>query len=438
MLTRRGVAVSGSSPAGRCGTMHSANDGIYHSDERTAHQMSTQAGTIEIREVEGEEFIETGRAVAEYAFGKSPVEPDLDAARKSRPYVAHSRNLVAFVDDVSQATLTSHEMTQNVRGAIVPMGGIGGVASMPSGRRRGVVRQMFERVFEVHREMGMPVSTLYPFRDSFYERMGYASLPSTRFMTVKPETLAPLVRHEKPGTCEQVTISDGFDEWRGFLERYQANHHGFSLRHITGARRLKDDNKWWVAFARHEGEIVGAMTFQITGYGEKLVASTFYATNSIGRYQLLDWVGRHTDQVKEAVIELQPDAYPELWFRDLGATIRTDDEYSWPGPMARVVDVEKLTGIGAGEGAITLDIHDALCPWNNGRFTFRAENGELIVEPGGEDATNITIQGLSALVFTGMDPADFPFRGWGDPSKEAQVALRSLFPPVIPHLHEKF
>lgn len=418
--------------------MHTANDGFDRSDERTADSMSTQTGTVDIREVGGEEFIETGRAVAEYAFGKSPVEPDLEAARKSRPYHAHSRNLVAFVDDAVQASLTSHEMSQNVRGTIVPMGGIGAVASMPSGRRRGIVRQMFERVLAVHREMDMPVSTLYPFRDSFYERMGYVSLPSTRFLTVKPEALAPLVRHEKPGSCEQVTISDGFDEWRSFLERYQAEHHGFALRHITGARRLKDDNKWWVALARHEGEVVGAMTFQITGYGEKLVASTFYAANSIGRYQLLDWVGRHTDQVKEAVIELEPDAYPELWFRDLGATVRTDNELAWPGPMARVVDVEKLTGIGAGEGSVTLDIQDALCPWNNGRFTFRAESEKLIVEPGGEDATNITIQGLSALVFMGSDPAEFPFRGWGEPSEAAQVALRRLFSPVIPHLHEKF
>ncbi|HYH12235.1 MAG TPA: sterol carrier protein domain-containing protein, partial [Thermomicrobiales bacterium] len=187
-----------------------------------------------------------------------------------------------------------------------------------------------------------------------------------------------------------------------------------------------------------EGEVVGAMTFQITGYVEKLVASTFYTTNSVGRYQLLDWIGRHTDQVKEAVVELQPDVFPELWFRDLGATVRSDSEYSWPGPMARIVDVARLTGIGAGEGSVTLDIHDALCPWNEGRFTFRAESGTLVVEPGGEAGDRITIQGLSALVYMGIDPADLPFRGWGEPSIEAQAALRRLFPSVIPHIHEKF
>src|SRR5690606_39453591 len=99
--------------------------------------MITPTGTIEIREVDGEEYLATGRAISEYAFGKSPVEPDLETARKHRPYQAKAQNLVAFVDGDAQATLTSHEMTQNVRGAILPMGGVASVASMPAGRRSG-------------------------------------------------------------------------------------------------------------------------------------------------------------------------------------------------------------------------------------------------------------------------------------------------------------
>ena len=401
--------------------------------------MSTQTGKIDIREVDGDEFIETGRAVADYAFGKSPVERDLEAARKAKPYHVNARNLVAFIDNMPQATLTSHEMAQNVRGTIVPMGGIAAVASMPSGRRRGVVRQLFERVFEVQRGMEMPISALYPFRDSFYERMGYAGFPKPRFLTLKPETLAPLVRHEKPGTCEQVSMKVGFEEWRAFLERYQMQAHGFALKHITNARRWQDNNDSWVAFARHEGEIVGAMTFQITGYGGKLIAGTFYTTSSVGRYQLLDWIGRHTDQVKEAIVELRPDDYPEVWFRDLEASVTCGIEHAWPAPMARVVDVARLGGIGAGQGSVTLDVMDSFCPWNTGRFTLRADNGKLVVEEGGSDiATPITIQGLSALVFSGHDPADFQFRGWGDPDLATQDALRRLFPTAIPDIHETF
>lgn len=401
--------------------------------------MASKTGMIDIREIRGEEFFAGGNVVADYAFGASPSPPDPDAARKQLPYLADARGLVAFADEQPQATLISHEMTQNVRGKVLPMGGVAAVASMPSGRRRGAVRQLFERVFPMYRDSGVPISALYPFRDSFYERLGYASLPMPRYLTINPESLASLVRLDKPGSCELVEMKDGFDAWRAFLERYQHLTHGFALQHVTNARRWRDDNAWWVAFARDgAGEIAGAMTYKITGYTGKLIAGTYYATNALGRYQLLDWVGRHADQVKEAVIEVRPDDAPETWYRDLQATVRTDVEGAWPGPMARVVDVAGLSGIGAGAGEVTLAIQDPFCPWNEGVFTFRGDGGTLAVTQGGEPSASITIQGLSALVFSGTDPETFAFRGWGDPDRTTAEALRELFPPVVPDIHEKF
>ncbi len=401
--------------------------------------MTSETGSVEIREVAGEDRMSTGGPIAGYAFGASPSTPDLDQIRRGEPYREKMRTLVAFVDDQPLAALASHEMTQNVRGAVLPMGGVAGVASMPSGRRRGLVRHLFERLFELHRETALPISSLYPFRDSFYERLGYASLPSARFLTVNPEALAPLVRLDTPGSCEQVQMQDAFDEWHAFLERYQRQTHGFALKHVSNARHWRDDNAWWVAFARDDdGEIAGAMTYKITGYGGKMIASTFYTTSALGRYQLLDWVGRHADQVKEAVIEVAPDDLPETWFRDLNATVRADAEDSWVGPMARVVDVAGLTGIGAGDGEVTLKVQDHFCPWNDGAFTFRGQGGCLTVSPGGTATSGISIQGLSALVFLGADPATFPFRGWGDPDAATADALRGLFPPVVPDIHETF
>lgn len=417
--------------------MHEAKAACMH-QQRIPAFMTTGSSAIEIREVEYHEFATTGRAVADYAFGKSPVERNVEELLQNERYYTHARALVAFADGEPQATTANHDMTQNIRGKVVRMGGVAGVASMPASRRRGIVRQIFEQTFRMQREMAMPVSALYPFRDSFYERMGYASIPQPRYLTVKPETLAPLVGLDKPGSCEQVAMKDGFEEWRAFLERIQQTTHGFSLKHVSNAVHWKDKNDWWLAFARDDGELVGAMTFQITGHTEKMIVGTFYTTSSIGRYQLLDWIGRHTDQVAEAQIELRPDDYPELWFRDLNAVISNHTTEAWPAPMGRVVDVSLLDGIGAGDGAIALEISDALCPWNNGAFTFSGSNGTLTVTPGGRPAATITIQGLSALVFRGHDPADFTFRGWGEPDEPAQEALRTLFPPIVPDMHETF
>lgn len=402
----------------------------------TSKANANAAASIDIRIVDHDEFVEFD--VNHYAFGTTPAARNLDDARKRIPYLADATAIAAFEDGQPQATAVVHSMTQHVRGRILPMGGIGGVASLPAGRRKGTVRKLMASSFEVMRDRGENVSALYPFRDSFYERLGYAGFPKPRYVKLKPEALGPLVRMPKPGDIEQVPMSEGFDAWRGFLETYQHDHHGFSLKALSNAVSDRDENAAWIAFVREHGEITGAMTFRITGYGGSLHAETFYYRTSTARYQLLDWIGRHVDQVKDAWIKLGPREFPELWYGDLNAEIGTTFEHAWPAPMARIVAVAGLGGLEAGDGRIAIDLVDELCPWNAAVWTLTGSGGLLAVEAGGTPQSRITIQGLSALVYSGHDPADFVYRAWGDPGAGAQRTLRSLFPPAFPLLHEQF
>jgi predicted acetyltransferase len=292
--------------------------------------------------------------------------------------------------------------------------------------------------FELMHQGGSPVSCLYPFRESFYERLGYAGFPTPRYATLKPGDLGPLVRMPWPGAIEQVSMSDGFEAWRSFLERLQPTIHGLSLKDPSNSVRLKDENTAWVAMVREAETITGAMTFRITGYTREFRADSFYATTSAARYQMLDWIGRHVDQVKTVHIKLGPHEFPELWFRDLTAQSSTVDEHAWPAPMARVISVGELNGIGAGEASITVTLIDDHCPWNGGVWTLSGEDDRLVVSAGGDPQCTLTIQALSALVYCGHDPADFIYRGWGDPDVSAQDALRTLFPRTFPVLHEEF
>ncbi len=218
---------------------------------------------IEIRVVPHDEFVTFD--VGHYAFGATPAVRDIEESRKRLPYMADATMIAAFEGVKPQATATVHSMTQQVRGIVLPMGGIGGVASLPAGRRRGTVRKLLATSFEIMRDRGEHVSTLYPFRDSFYERLGYAGFPRPRYVKFKPEALGSLVRMPKPGEVEQLPMSEGFDAWRAFLEAYQRDHHGFSLKALSNAIRNRDENVAWIAFVREHGEITGAMTFRITG-----------------------------------------------------------------------------------------------------------------------------------------------------------------------------
>lgn len=402
--------------------------------------MAQDTRQVELRIVDPEEF--STFTVNHYAFGATPSEPSVDERRKWLRYTAKTTPVAAFVDGKPIATATFPTMTENVRGKVLPMTGVGGVASLPEGRRQGYVRQVMTFGFGLMRQGGIPVSALYPFRESFYECLGYAGFPTPRYATLKPADLAPLLRMSKSstgmGTVEQLPMSAGFDAWRSFLERLQPTIHGFSLRDVTSSVRLRDDNAAWVALVREAETITAAMTFRITGYTGELRADTFYATTSAARYGLLEWIGRHVDQVKTAHIKLGPQEFPELWFRDLAAQSSTVDDHAWPAPMGRVISVTGLGGIAVGDASIALRLTDEFCPWNEGVWTLSGEDGRLAVMPGGDPRCTLTIQGLSALVYCGHDPADFVYRGWGDPDPTAQKALRALFPLAFPVLHEQF
>lgn len=398
--------------------------------------------SVEIREVEGEEIITQSRAVADYAFGASPQKPNLEEQRRRLQFRdPNAKTLVIFEDGQPVATTTSHPMQQNVRGKVLPMSGIAAVATLPVARRRGYIRQLFDRFFADIHVREQPVSCLYPFRESFYERLGYAALPAPRYATLDPTELTPLVRMVKPGRVETIAIADGWERWRAFLVDYQRQVHGFSLRSEQGARWRQESNDAWVALAYDDETSTtptGLMTYRITEYVGELRADTFYYTTSTAKYQLLDWIGRHVDQVKKAVVKLGPAEYPELWFRDLQARTASHDEHAWPTPMARIVSVRDLDGLTAGDGVFVAKIVDEQCDWNNGVYTLTGEGGRLAVRAGGDAATTLTIQGLSALIYTGYDPDDLAYRHWGDVAVADRGAMRAIFHPAYPMMHEEF
>lgn len=397
----------------------------------------SETSNVSIRVVEPEEFFALG--INSYAFGASPAKPDPEKSRRGMQYLESLTGIAVFADGDPQASAALFEMTENIRGKVLKMGGYGGVASFPQARRQGYVRNLLNYGFGLMHEQGMPVATLYPFRDSFYERLGYAQFPQNRFAIIKPENLAPLLRETLPGEVTQRDMAAAFDDWWGFQGRLLGERHGMALFARSRAVQWQDDNDDWVVLVREHGEITGAMTFRITGYHKNLEASSFQYTTPAARYQLLAWIARHVDQVKEAVIELGPGEHPETWYRDINSTSSTDHENAWVAPMGRVISVAGLDGIGAGaEGMVSFTLVDDQCPWNAGVWTLTGEGGVLRVTRGGNPACHLTIQGLSALVWYGEDPATFRFRHWGDPDAEASATLRGLFPAVLPEFTVKF
>lgn len=382
--------------------------------------------------------------IPQYAFDESPKPPPAEEERrKNWPYLVNTRLPHAFdATGTPVARLSIVPQTMNVRGKILAAGGIGGVASLPNGRRGGMVRALMERSFAYMREDGQPVSGLYPFRESFYQRLGYAGWVRPLWAKVSPADLHPLLQAERGGHVRWAQIADIWDDWSAFLATAQAATHGFTLSDPPRDEMPKARNASWVALVEEDGRITGGMTYRITGYTGSMVVPVFLPLTVNARYALLEWVARHVDQVKEARIQLMPGSWPELWMHDAEAHACSRDEEAWAAPMGRVVSIDGLSGIGAGDGEIALEIVDEQCPWNAGTWTFRGSGGELEAAQGGNATGTLPIQALSSLVFNGTgvgsEPETFRYRGWGEVDPATADTLRALFPPALPYIYDQF
>ena len=389
---------------------------------------------VTIRPVVGDEMLEIAYWMSSYAFKPSPPFPD----KEERFEIMRSRKGIdyfcLFEDDAPAAVAASTPLTQNVRGKVYPISGIYNVVTHPSFRRNGYSRKILSALLSTVRDKGGAFTCLYPFRESFYERLGYITFPQLRIARFSPSTLKPLLKVDLAGEVEIIMIKDGYQAYRDWLYEMQPSVHGMGIFEY-GNQAGAAANQSWVAIAKVEGQPVGLMLYALKG--EEVTrfnfrVQRFHYKNSLGKYLLLEWIARHIDQANQAEIWLPPFELPETWLADM----EVQTEPAWIPPMGRVLEIEKIAGLEVGDGSFTAQVSDPICQWNEGVWQFESANGVLAVNKGGSATCKLSINALSALVYGTHDASDFALRGWGNPPGDLQLAMRSMFPARLPYLHE--
>jgi predicted acetyltransferase len=383
-----------------------------------------------------EEAIPALRFLSGYAFTPTPPLPEVDSfAERIRQRKGAAYYAIMEDGNPQSIACSTTPLRQNLRGRLFPMGGIANVASHPAARRQGFVRSLMRHIYRQFKEDGIGLSCLYPFRESFYERLGYVTLPQVKIISFSPENIRRVLNRDLPGEVQLKTFQKGFNIYRRFLEAIQQEQHGMALFSIPEVE-ASDNRETWLAIARLEGKIVGLLEYTL---GEKalqqhLEARNFLYCHPAGKFLLLDWIARHIDQTTTVSLSLAPGLFGETLFTD----IRPDWAPLFVAPMGRVLDVERISGMLVGEGAIALELQDADCPWNARRWHFTGTEGTLTVQTCNHADCELSIQALSALIYGVMDPAEFALRGWGNPTPAQQATLRQMFPPAVPFLHAMY
>jgi predicted acetyltransferase len=393
---------------------------------------------VEIRELKGEELLEAAYQLSTYAFRATPPGPERETWKEVVRRRIHQCNYMAAVEDGRVASgAFSSPLTHNVRGKLFKAAGLWGVAALPEYRRKGYTRQAIGKLLAVNHELGRTFSCLYPFRESFYERMGYVDYPYVQIAKLSPRALTAALKIAVEGEVERLPIAESVALYRSFVEQLRDQIHGMALFDFPDTETIKQNNQFWLALARVQGKVEGLALYSLQGEEItkfNLRCTRFYYTSPGAKYLLLGWIARHVDQVDRAEIRLAPYERPNTWLPDL--ELRT--ELATWGPMGRVLAVEEIGGMEVGDGAFTLRIHDSMCPWNEGTWRFEGAGGRLSVSRAETAECELTIQGLSSLVYGINDPGDFVYRGWGSPNPGLQKTMRSLFPALTPYMHEEF
>jgi len=390
-----------------------------------------------IRQLCGEEMLEVMYWMPTYAFSSTPPMPDKDERQEMLKQRQGVIFFALFEGETARSCAAASQMTQQVRGKIYRMGGLWGVATHPAARRKGYCRQVLTKLLAAVRDSGRPLACLYPFRESFYERLGYVTFPHPRTAKFKPSTLQALAKQELAGEIELVLIADGYDTYRDYLKQMQKRVHGLAFFDYGDKARVQKENRQWVAKAMIDGKLEGLMLYNLKGDGPggfKFTASRFYYHSSRAKYLMLAWIGRHTDQAQEVELRLPVYEQPETWLADM----KIQAETIYIPPMGRVLDVAEIGGMQTGAGGFAARISDPICPWNESVWRFETADGRLQVSPTSQADCDLSIQGLTALIYGAHDPADFEIRGWGNPSPELQTLMQTMFPRLQPYLHEYF
>ena len=389
--------------------------------------------TIEIRLLDIDEAIRILHFLSSYAFSPTPPLPNFENfAERLHSRVGANYYAVFSGNEPQAVSCATTPLNQNLRGKLFKMAGVANVASHPVSRRKGYVHQLMLHMYREFYRNGYAVSCLYPFKESFYQRLGYITLPQSKKIIFNPKKLEPVLKMNIEGTYDLVAFNDGYDEFRTFCERHQMATHGMALFSIPQQKEASFHQAWLV-FAKFQDRIVGAMNYTLKDkmMDQTLNANNFLYSNPHGKFLLLNWIARHIDQVGKVILSLKPDQAGENLFTDL----RPEFEGVFLPPMARIINIPALSGMPAGFGKTTFLVEDPDCEWNNGAWTFESVGGQLSINEAKEADFMLTIHGLTALIYGVYDPAEFTYRYWGNPNDEHQQQLRQLFPRAVPYLH---
>lgn len=320
--------------------------------------------------------------VSGLTYNNGDITPALNPSMDVERYVAEVEGQIA-------GTFVILPMTANRGTAILPMGGVAGVAVAPDCRRGGVGSAMMQWYVRHAAATGVPLASLYAFRETFYRRFGY-EVVGKRVRIVAQAHRLPLTDADLP------VRRLGWEDWPELAACYAAfarSRSGLNMRQQPWQwKRVLAENKPLTVYAFGDPvEAYVAVSHQTNFWVEQGLSEFVWSTRR-GYLNALAFL-RQLGMNKTSVAWFEPSDSPfYAQFLDQGVDARIERPV-----MFRVNNVEAaLCALTCeGSGSFAVGISDSVVPENDGVWQVDWSDGAVNVEKGGEADFSLSIQAFA-------------------------------------------
>ncbi len=323
-----------------------------------------------------EEFADAYLAIGQY-FGFEPTDELLELTLKTLPL---ERMHAAWEGPgiVGGAGVCPFELT--VPGAVVPTAGVTVVGTYPTHRRRGVLRSMMRAQLDDVHERGEPLAALWASEDMIYGRFGYGMASFAGRVSIPRAHSAFARPFESQGTMRLVETDEALFLLPRIWDRLRRTVPGMIGRSRDWWESRTLQSRSWdghpapkrVAVLERDGRPEGYAIYRhkpqrTDGQLDtelavvEAVALDGRPTAELWRFLLdIDWATHVTAGLLPVDHQLL-----QMLAEPRHAKLRLSD-----GLWIRLVDVGAALSARtyAAGGALVLDVVDAFCPWNEGRW----------------------------------------------------------------------
>lgn len=320
------------------------------------------------------------------------------------------------------AALQLHPLRQWVAGAALPVAGVGTVAISPVHRRRGLAGRLVASGLRAARERGDVASALYPFRVSFYAKLGYGQAGEALQHRLPPESLPDAPERDGVELVEsdvaRAEVREAYAEWAraqtGQLVRPER----------VWQQMLAPGDRALVAYrgggGRVEGYALAIYRVDLPPQDRFLEVDEIAWLSPAARRGLLAWLGSLGDQWRQVLIRTLPShrlgsiaAEPRLpWGSAPAWGLWLPSATLLGGPMFRLLDVAGAWSRRAvapeASLSVGLEVEDATLPENAGPWRLRLGEGKVDVERGAGPADlslRLGVDALSRLFVSALSPS---------------------------------